>query len=183
MILKDTLPPNNFIVESKVTSQFNVKKVEELLPEIKIVPGVIKSVIDEKEDKYSVVNIESDKEIVISAVEGQKTNVQVRYALGESLLQMDIFDVCLKLVDINTNDIKVELACVAATQRTLTFQEMSVGSYLLSLTLAQKQTNTNQEIDLYLTSTVEVRYEYFYVFMIRKHMNIWKYVFLLITDS
>jgi hypothetical protein len=62
LVLKDA---NSFIDESKVTSNFNVKKVEELLPEIKFMPGVIKSVIEEKEGKYSVVKTESDRELVV----------------------------------------------------------------------------------------------------------------------
>jgi hypothetical protein len=161
LVLKDDI---KYLEESKVFSSFNVKKVEELLPEITFVQGVIKSVIEEKEKEggYSVVKIESDKEIVVSAVEGHgfpthRTNVQVRYVLGETLLQMDMFDVCLRLIDAKTNDVNIELACVSATQRTLTFQQMTVGSYLLSLTLAQKRVNANQEVDLYESSKVQIK--------------------------
>jgi hypothetical protein len=37
---------------------------------------------------------------------------------------MDMFDVCLRLIDVNTNDVSLELTCLSATQKALTFQEM-----------------------------------------------------------
>ena len=139
------------VTSESVTSTFHVRYVEELLPEI----TVLKEQNTHEHfspDNYAHVSRELNV-VATQPADGQLSNVKIEYMLGESLLQMDNIEVCVHLSEVNTNIDVLQLACVPSSQRILTFQALSVGSYSLTLTLAKKANDDLKiERELYLSS-------------------------------
>ena len=139
------------VTSESVTSTFHVRYVEELLPEI----TVLKEQNTHEHfspDNYAHVSKELNV-VATQPADGQLSNVKIEYILGESSLQMDNFEVCVHLSEVNTNIDVLQLACVPSSQRILTFQALSVGSYSLTLTLAKKANDDLKiERELYLSS-------------------------------
>ena len=134
LVLREASPPHNHYEESRMTSVISVKKIEQLLPRIDMVLQLENAVTS---DSAPVKIVEPSTVAVASSSVGALADVQIEYQLGQSVLPMERFDVCVRLIDIISEKVLVEFSCVPSSQRTLNFREMSMGSYSLTLTLAR----------------------------------------------
>jgi hypothetical protein len=91
-------------------------------------------------------------EMVVTTESSKPTDVTVEYSLGESLLNLEGYDVCASLVNKNSN-IELPLTCMPNTQRSLTFEKMNIGTYKLELSLG-KSYPENENREMYQSSLV-----------------------------
>ena len=136
MLLRESSPTHSVIGNSSVTSSFRVAKVDELLPKIDLSDTIMRF---SRQDTV----IQKEKEIILAAVVGERTNVQVEYELSPSLLRMDEFGIWVRLINLKSNESLLKPTLISTTQKRLTFQSMSVGSYKLFLSLAHYSESIN----------------------------------------
>ena len=136
MLLRESSPTHSVIGNSSVTSSFRVAKVDELLPKIDLSDTIMRL---SRQDTV----IQKEKEIILAAVVGERTNVQVEYELSPSLLRMDEFGIWVRLINLKSNESLLKPTLISTTQKRLTFQSMSVGSYKLFLSLAHYSESIN----------------------------------------
>ena len=153
LVLREDLPPHAQYEDSRMTSVISVKKIEQLLPKIDMILQLENQV---SSDLAPVKIIEPSTIVVASSNVGALTDLQIEYQLGQSVLPMERFDVCVRLIDINSGNVLVELSCVPSNQRTLNFREMSTGSYSLTLTLARVIDNGRVTAESQLLSDREI---------------------------
>lgn len=125
-----------------------MKSIDEFLPKINFL-----SHDPAGEDNLpDIKRTEDGPEMVVTTESSKPTDVTVEYSLGESLLDLEGYDVCATLINRNS-DIELPLTCMPNTQRSLTFQAMKVGSYQLQLSLG-KSYPENENREMYQSSTV-----------------------------
>jgi hypothetical protein len=104
--------------ESKVTTSFSVKAIDELLPKIEFVShNPIRM-----DSFHAIRKTEEGNEMVVAAESNRQTDVTVEYSLGDSLLNVEGYDVCAHLTNEDSGIEVLKLTCVPNTQRSLTFQ-------------------------------------------------------------
>ena len=102
---------------------FHVKRTEELLPKIAVI--------------HEQIAIRPGDLNVVAVTFGDAT---IEYHIGATLLDMDKYEVCVQLRELNTNADVLQLTCSPTNARTLNFHYLNLGFYSLSLTFAEKNT-------------------------------------------
>jgi hypothetical protein len=146
-VWRKTLPLYEVHEESKVSASFSVKAIDKLLPIIEFVShNPIRM-----DSFHDIRKTEEGLEMVVAATFNKKTDVTVEFSLGESLLNIEGYDICAHLTNVDTGLEVLKLTCVPNTQRSLTFQTMNIGSYTLALSIGKIQPG-NDHREMYESS-------------------------------
>mmetsp|Transcript_17383 Transcript_17383/g.16722 ORF Transcript_17383/g.16722 Transcript_17383/m.16722 type:complete len:493 (-) Transcript_17383:36-1514(-) len=140
LVWRNTSPSYEVQEESKVSASFSVKAIDTLLP-------IIEFISHNPIRMYSfhaIRKTEEGFEMVVAAISNKQTDVTVEYSLGSSLLNIEGYDICAQLTHVDTNLEVLKLTCVPNTQRSLTFQAMNIGSYILVLSIGKIQPGNDQ---------------------------------------
>ena len=165
LLLRDTTPPHNTQIHSKVMSSFSIKKVADLLPAIVFTSLSLSS------------SSSGHRQIMYSAFKPgtSSTDVSIEYAVGSTFLAMDGFDLCVRvrkgLEDSGAEVLK--LTCISSAQRALSLQAMVEGIYIVTLAFAHTQLqqpsllsspthplvydNTKAEIEVHVVAVTDSR--------------------------
>lgn len=160
LVLQEIAQPNNVLDGSRVDSIFSVKKIAELLPVMTVSRLTYFSASQQAE---VIVGITQETSSAIVVIEGKETDILVEYQLGESLIPMDGFDVCARLIRTNSDEESIEVfqGCSPSKHLFLRLHGLTVGPHALTLVLAhaldQEETILKSERDYYDSSTVTVQ--------------------------
>jgi hypothetical protein len=135
LVLQGIVHPKSVLEGSRVDATFSVKKIAELLPKITVSRLTYFSA---SEQAAVIVAITKQMAAAAVAVDWNVANVLVEYQLSESLIPMDGFDICAKLMTTNSalESIEVFQGCSPSTHLFVKLHDLAVGSYALTLVLA-----------------------------------------------
>eukprot|EP01036_Dinobryon_divergens_P025422 gene25423-33968_t len=114
------------IADTKVDRSFTVKKYEDAIPSIRyIVPT----------SEFS--SSEQPRYVYAANALTNAADVTFEYSFQEdgSPLSLDAFLVCIRIVNIDTQQLALKLSCIPSTQRTITLKNMKRGDYNIFLQL------------------------------------------------
>jgi hypothetical protein len=135
LVLQGNVHPKSVLEGSRVEATFSVKKIAELLPKM-----TLSRLTYFTASEQAAVAVVITKEMTAAAValDGKVTEALVEYQLSESLIPMDGFDICARLMTTNSalESIEVFQGCSPSTQLFLKLHGLAVGSYALTLVLA-----------------------------------------------
>ena len=160
LVLRSVVHPISFFEGSRVDATFSVKKIAELLPKMTLSRLTYFSA---SEQAAVIVGITQEMTAATVAIDGKVTDVLVQYQLSESMIPMNGFDVCARLMRMNSalESVEVFQGCSLSTQLFVKLHDLIVGSYVLTLVLAhtsdQEETMLKSEREDYDSSTVTMQ--------------------------
>ena len=127
---------NNNILEMAEKVVFHVKELADVLPKI----SILKS--SSNDEAASLGSIEGEVHLVAaSPSEIGVNNVILHYSLGKSSMELSDYEVCVNVVELHAVNAKSQVLYLPSTQREFSLHTLVMGSYMLSLTWAEKSTD------------------------------------------
>ena len=127
---------NNNILETAEKVVFHVKELADVLPKI----SILKS--SSNDEAASLGSIEGEVHFVAAQPSAiGMENVILHYSLGKSSMELSDYEVCVNVVELHAVNAKSQLFYLPSTQRELSLHTLEIGSYMLSLSWAEKSTD------------------------------------------